>query len=99
MDDAMLRLCASFAAAVRGNERAALEADMGLMNVDAEDMEAVSGRREDITATEKESFVDAQSRYRIGRSRLSHVHATEEMTTAGFNRWRSVGGRVSGVEF
>ena len=56
LDEAMLRLCTSCAAAVRGSEWAALEADMGLMNVDAEDMEAVSGRREDITATEKRKF-------------------------------------------
>lgn len=49
----MLRLCASFAATGLGNERVTLVAGTGLMNVDTDDREAVSGRREDMSAKEK----------------------------------------------
>lgn len=61
----MFRFCRSFATAGCGRERAALESDLRLMNVDADDREAVSGRSEDMTAREKESFADARSRYKV----------------------------------
>lgn len=67
----MFRLCASFASSGRGNERAALVADMGLMKVDADEREALSGRREVISAKEKESIGDAQADTEIDRRELS----------------------------
>jgi hypothetical protein len=51
----MLRRCASFAATGLGNERATLVVGMGLMNVDTDDKEAVSGRMEDMSAKRKKT--------------------------------------------
>lgn len=52
----MLRLCTNLAAIGCGSERAALVAEMGLMNVEADEREAVSGRREDMAARQKRKF-------------------------------------------
>ena len=84
----MFRLCASFAATGRGNERAALVAEKGLMKVDADEREAVSGRREVISAKEKRKFWEMHKQVRKWIAETLHVRRRGVGTAGGAGRLR-----------